>query len=1059
MKAKYFVIALLLALLLFTVYKMMEYEKSIREERVITHYVEDETKPLIKNMPVEQLQKRADNIQYLFKTGATYFQKLHAEIEDGKNKTHWEDFFLKGVNLGVAVPGKFPAEFSLSFEEYLSWFKMIGEMNANVIRTYTILPPGFYKAFAFYNLNHQNKPLFLMQGVWARIPQDKDYFNIEYSRGFQKEIIDVIDVVHGKAVLKPQAGKASGTYVTDISHYVVAILLGREWEPEMVHHTNLKNQNDRFDGSFVSINNANAMEAWLAKMMDFAVLYETQVYQWQHPISIVNWLPLDPMFHNTEFIENDQVREYDNDLHAIDFRKFNASKSFHAGIYAAYHAYPYYPDYVYLQKDYANTINHQGEKDNYFGYLEDLKKHCEGMPLVIAEYGLPSSRGVSHFTPSGFNQGGLSEAKQAELSKTLTEDIYETQCAGAIYFEWADEWFKHNWLVMDFETPFHDRKLWHNMENPEQNFGILALENKKKNIDALLTDWDKDDQKYEIKLSADADPTYFYLSCQLADFDFKENNLYIAIDTYDDKKGDHKLKFTDKTFDEGFEFLCEFQSKEKAKILVDEPYSVFTDIYNDHTPVYASSYNNNGEFIDQLMLVNRSRETLLGEKTDSIINNRSPLVFGNSNEAKFSNADWYWSDTGKVFELRLDWHLLNVSDPAKRIVLDDKPNTKVIEYSKTDGFNIYLFVTDKNEKLIAQYPQSGPFFFSWDEWEMPSYTQRLKPIYDTLKNYFHRLKPKSDKNFLIKKQTRSFSITDFFDDKKAAVSISFDNAAYSQFELALPILKKYNIKATFGIIPDVFEDVSGSYDIDEGTKLKRMGLDEIKAILNDNNEIALQSESNQIRHQQLMLPDINAPVQVVHTHQKNIPEKIHEQILFVRKSTRKESLQDSYDNITYCAVNSNIQQRPLDSLLQANQGLWTIMLYHNLYRDSTELNKITKNKVDDYFIKYDQFKKQIRLIRNTNYWVASESAVFKYLREKQGTKIDVKQFDDFIFVKATNKLNPYVFNQPLTIRFETDARIIKVTGSASDGIFTNRTGSIIFNVYPNKEIKLELIRD
>ncbi len=53
----------------------------------------------------------------------------------------------------------------------------------------------------------------------------------------------------------------------------------------------------------------------------FAMRYETQSYLTQRPLSFVNWLPLDPMFHNTEFIENDKVREYDNDLMQIDFTK------------------------------------------------------------------------------------------------------------------------------------------------------------------------------------------------------------------------------------------------------------------------------------------------------------------------------------------------------------------------------------------------------------------------------------------------------------------------------------------------------------------------------------------------------------------------------------------------------------------------------------------------------------------------------------------------------------------------------------------------------------------
>jgi hypothetical protein len=351
------------------------------------------------------------------------------------------------------------------------------------------LPPEFYNAFAHYNLLNQDKPLFLLQGVWATVPASHNYREENYTRQAEQEIADVIDVLHGHAVLAPQRGKAHGVYSTDVSRYVIGILFGREFEPDGVAKTNLQPDLYRFQGQFIGVHDGTPMEVWLAKVMDFMVLYETMNYNMQHPVSFVNWLPLDPLFHNTEFIENEKIREYDNDLASIDFMKFHASPAFFPGIFAAYHAYPYYPDFVYLDAEYAHYTNSKGEKNNYAGYLKALKNHHRGMPVVIAEYGLPSSRGNSHQTPLGLDQGGHDELAHATLNSQLTRDIFESGCAGAMYFEWADEWFKHNWLVMDFEVPFEHRNRWHNMENPEQNFGVLALESQKKILDGFLDDW------------------------------------------------------------------------------------------------------------------------------------------------------------------------------------------------------------------------------------------------------------------------------------------------------------------------------------------------------------------------------------------------------------------------------------------------------------------------------------------------------------------------------------------------------------------------------------------
>lgn len=1061
MKGKFIVIFVLLALLIFTVYQMMKIETSLREGRTVELLIEDESKPLISRLSGEQLQKAASASDYYFMVRDDYFQKLDVNYYEGDKKWYWKEMFLKGVNLGVAVPGKFPAEFSLNFSEYLNWLIMIGKMNANTVRTYTILPPEFYEAFSYYNLHHQNHPLYLMQGVWAPVPPDKNYYDPSYTRDFQKEIIDMIDVIHGDAVIKKAPGKGSGIYASNISKYVVAFLLGREWEPDAVFHTNRMNNRDHYTGDFICMNNGNAMETWLAEMMDFAILYETQNYKYQHPLSFVNWLPLDPMYHNTEIIESTKVREYDNDLESIDFRRFHATKLFFPGIFAAYHAYPYYPDFVYLQKSYQNTWNDKGFPDPYYGYLLDLKEHNQGMPLVIAEYGLPSSRGLSHYSPYGFHQGGHSEAEQAVLSVEMTQSIVNTGCAGAIYFEWADEWFKHNWLVMDFELPFENRKRWHNMENPEQNFGILALESRTKTLDGDLSDWENGGEDMaNISMKADADAGYFYLSAILPGLDLSDADLYIALDTYDEEKGDHRLPFSDETFHNGFEFLVELKSADSAWILVDEPYSVFTDIYNDHIPVYSSKNNANGKFVHQLMLTNRGRTGLLDDVTDSVIIDRSLLTFGNSSEPESSNADWFYDQSKNTLELRLDWHLLNVSDPSGRFVLDDKKGTAEIEYSMTDEFNIFLFLVNEADGSIIQFPRDDPFSFIWDTWEDPSYSQRLKPVYFSLQDYFRELVPGGNPYSPRAGIEMKFEIADFYDNKPGAVSISFDNAGFSQYEYALPVLEKYNLSAGFAAVPGMMDDAAGFYELNEGVRLKRLGLPQLEKIA-ENNEICLQliSESTVPANYDLVSleSNTNSEILTLHLNEPRI-SNTHIPAIFVREIGAEDPISGSHDGIDYSVLNFAISRLELDSLLKKNKYAWTIANYLHLYDVNEGIPVKSNPKVlPGFFIERSDFEKQIRLIRNSGYWIAPESKVFKYLREKQDSYIQYSEYQDYIFLKIVNELDKGIYDQPLTILYNTTAKKIRISSSLANGVYNNRTGVIQFSAMPNEEITIELL--
>ena len=169
MRGKYIFILFLLALLVFTVVKMMDYEKHLRESREVKLYIEDDSRPLLAKIQDEDLADAAARSDYYFKVDGDFFKNLTSRFSENEKVFFWEDIFLKGVNLGVAVPGKFPTEFSLDFNGYLDWISMIGEMNANIIRIYTILPPEFYEAFAYYNLHHADKPVYLMQGVWAEV--------------------------------------------------------------------------------------------------------------------------------------------------------------------------------------------------------------------------------------------------------------------------------------------------------------------------------------------------------------------------------------------------------------------------------------------------------------------------------------------------------------------------------------------------------------------------------------------------------------------------------------------------------------------------------------------------------------------------------------------------------------------------------------------------------------------------------------------------------------------------------------------------------------------------
>ncbi|MGH9493230.1 MAG: tetratricopeptide repeat protein, partial [Terriglobales bacterium] len=392
-----------------------------------------------------------------------------------KGRAGWEKFYVLGVNLGPAAPGYFPGQPPFQGHYYTEWLRDAEQAHANVIRAYTLLPPAFYRAYR-HHVQGGGK-IRLYQQIWVGDPPGKDLYEPKFVEETRREIRYVVDAMHGRGDIPPKYARGSGVYENNIAEHVGALLLGRELEASVVLRTNqLNSGKDRFDGKYIAVSGGTPTEVWFAEMLEFLVGYETDTYNWQHPVAIVNWPPLDPLHHPTEASMAEEVRirvrrgealapakelEDDNDTTSIDEAKFHAQPAYQAGLFASYHVYPYYPDFLLLDPGYSSYRDKHGPC-NYAGYLTDLKAHTRGIPLLVGDFGVPTIRGIAHLQRQGIHHGGMSEEEQGKEGVRLLEDIQETGCAGGLLFALFDEWFKVNWLVMRQEEPRDRDPLWHN---------------------------------------------------------------------------------------------------------------------------------------------------------------------------------------------------------------------------------------------------------------------------------------------------------------------------------------------------------------------------------------------------------------------------------------------------------------------------------------------------------------------------------------------------------------------------------------------------------------------
>lgn len=378
--------------------------------------------------------------------------------------------FLPGVNLGATVPGHAPGELATARSDYRRWFPLMADLGLRAVRVYTIHPPHFYTELAAYNAAHPAAPLYLIQGVWIpeeRFGETRNLYDPGVRDEFRRELSRAVAVVHGDAELHARPGHASGTYTADVSPWLAAWAPGVEWEPQATLASDEANR-DRtpFAGRYVTAGPAaTPTESWLAEMLDH-LAGEQAARGRTVPMTFSNWPTTDPLHHPGE----PQPKE---DLVSVDANNVRATAAWPGGLFASYHAYPYYPDFQRYEAGIADHV-HDGRVDPYAGYLTALRDHHAGMPLMVTEYGVPSSLGSAHSGPLGRDQGGHGEREQMAINADLLRVIADLDLAGGVVFAWTDEWFKATWNTIDLEVPPQRRALWKNPWTNEQHFGLLA---------------------------------------------------------------------------------------------------------------------------------------------------------------------------------------------------------------------------------------------------------------------------------------------------------------------------------------------------------------------------------------------------------------------------------------------------------------------------------------------------------------------------------------------------------------------------------------------------------
>jgi hypothetical protein len=499
-----------------------------------------------------------------------------------------------------------------------------------------------------------------------------------------------------------------------------------------------------YRGRFLAVARGTPADVWMAEQCDYLLAYEWDTYRAARPIAYTNWPTLDPLRHATEptqLEERDLRRrlglpphprpqEYDNDGSALDAMVVQPAAENRAGYFAAFHAYPYYPDFIGLDTAYAPA--------HYLGYLRALRRHHAGRPVVIAEYGVPSSRGVAHLGPAGHDHGGHDEDRMAAIDVAQTRDIRAAGMAGGILFAWLDEWFKHNWVVIDLELPAERTPLWHNVEDAEQHYGLLGQYAGPGNgpepggHPARWRALPIHAAAGGITLRAGTDEAYLYLALEGGPA-LGASRYVVGIDTYRADRGVFRLPGLAEPTSVGLEFVLLLSDSGTAELQVARHYNPFLGPRAGMGPADLDAFYNYAATVDArvdesafdslFVTTNRLRVARDGRTFPARGVNRGRLQL---------RRDWFVDPASGLIEVRLPWNLLNVTDPSSHRVLARVKKRGAFGTAATDGFRFVVAAIPLGTAAVVTRLASTARF-TWPGWEVPRWHERLKPAYAALR--------------------------------------------------------------------------------------------------------------------------------------------------------------------------------------------------------------------------------------------------------------------------------------------------------------------------------------
>ena len=302
-------------------------------------------------------------------------------------------------------------------------------------------------------------------------------------------------------------------------------------------------------------------------------------------------------------------------------------------------------------------------------------------------------------------------------------------------------------------------------------------------------------------------------------------------------------------------------------------------------------------------------------------------------------------------------------------------------------------------------------------------------------------------------------IADFYNNKDAAITITFDDATYGQYEYAFPTLKKYGLVASFGVTGEWVCQTPTEFSEDGYVSYVRMSKNNLLELWRHGNEISWHGLKHQpydgtqvwirldkqLRNEIVIGTLLLNPIPIYSifypysSTNGKVPLAVQSSgFLFGRTAGEKYNEIDKIDYYllkSFAITNNDIpSDGEFREIIDNSTGRWCILMYHHIITD-TSAQKIhyDHHRVkNSYAISPERFDLQMKIVSDKDYWVGTIFDVARYLKQKEESKLVVEYIGSEMYVTIECELDPDIYNHEMTVIY----------------------GDKIYNIVPNNKVKI-----